>query len=174
LPPSGCQHIVAKPSRSGLLPAKWDCMGSHYASRPRRIRGDQAMTADPNGSTTTQARPATVNGPRRAWRTTLPAVAQAAGLARRATRDTLAAWSIGHLEETATLLVSELVGNAIRHATADRLGLELRLEASAARLRIEVHASDPQPPQPRTPAELDESGFGFILVEALADKWGVC
>ena len=116
-----------------------------------------------------QARPAAVNGLRRAWRTKLPA----AGLARRATRDTLVAWGIGHMEETATLLVSELVGNAVRHASAGRLALELRLEASAARLRIEVLDSDPRPPQPRTPAELDESGFGFILVEALADKWGV-
>jgi hypothetical protein len=28
-------------------------------------------------------------------------------------------------------------------------------------------------PQPRTPDHLDGSGFGFVLLEALADKWGV-
>src|ERR1022692_4337983 len=132
------------------------------------------MTAHPDGASAVQAGHGAIVERCRAWRMTLPPVGPADGRARRATRDTLAAWGIGHLEETATLLVSELVGNAVRHADADRLGLELRLEASAARLRIEVHASDPQPPQPRTPAELDESGFGFILVEALADKWGVC
>ena len=53
------------------------------------------------------------------------------------------------------------------------MALELRLETSNDRLRIEVHDADPHPPQPRTPAELDESGFGFVLVQALADRWGV-
>ena len=27
--------------------------------------------------------------------------------------------------------------------------------------------------RPRTPGGLDESGFGFVLIEALAGKWGV-
>ena len=49
---------------------------------------------------------------------TLPAVGQAAGLARRQTRDALASWELGQLEETAVLLVSELVSNAVRHVLA--------------------------------------------------------
>jgi hypothetical protein len=28
-------------------------------------------------------------------------------------------------------------------------------------------------PEPRTPDRLDGSGFGFVLIEALADNWGV-
>jgi anti-sigma regulatory factor (Ser/Thr protein kinase) len=131
------------------------------------------MTPDPGGSSTIQARPGTTSDLRRAWRTTLLAVRQAAGLARRATRDTLTAWGISHMEETATLLVSELVGNAVRHASGGKLALALRLETSGTRLRIEVLDSDPQPPQPRTPAQLDESGYGFVLVEALSSAWGV-
>jgi two-component sensor histidine kinase len=78
-----------------------------------------------------------------------------------------------HLDETATLLVSELVGNAVRHASTDGSRLELRLEAAGNWLRIEVSDCDPRPPQPRAPSGLEESGFGFVLVEALADKWGV-
>lgn len=31
----------------------------------------------------------------------------------------------------------------------------------------------PHEPHPRTPETLDESGFGFVLIEALAGKWGV-
>ena len=131
------------------------------------------MTADPNGSSMVQARQAVAQNPRRARSVTLPAAAHAAGLARRATRDALALRALGHLEETALLLVSELVGNAVRHVRAGAMALELRLETSDGRLRIEVHDADPRPPQPRTPAELDESGFGFVLVQALADGWGV-
>jgi len=131
------------------------------------------MTADPDGSSTMQARPGTADELRRAWRMTLPPVVEAARLARRATRDTLASWNVGYLEETATLLVSELVSNALRHAWHGNLAQELRLEVTETWLRIEVLDSDPRPPEPRTPADLDESGFGFVLVEALADKWGV-
>jgi serine/threonine-protein kinase RsbW len=104
---------------------------------------------------------------------TLPTAGQAAGLARQATRDVLAGWRLTHLEETAVLLVSELVGNAVRHARADGSALGLRLETTGAWLRIEVHDGDPHPPRPRTPAGLDESGFGFVLVDGFADKWGV-
>lgn len=131
------------------------------------------MTADPYGSSMVQARPGGVEEPRQARSMTLPAAAPAAGLARRATREALISWTLGHLEETATLLVSELVGNAVRHACTPAMALELRLEISDDRLRIEVHDADPRPRQPRTPAELDESGFGFVLVQALTDGWGV-
>jgi len=131
------------------------------------------MTADPNGSSMVQARQAVAQNPRRARSVTLPAAAHAAGLARRATRDALALRALGHLEETALLLVSELVGNAVRHARAGAMALQLRLESCGNRLRIEVHDADPRPPRPRTPAELDESGFGFVLIQALADRWGV-
>ncbi|SRR6266567_3202052 len=66
-----------------------------------------------------------------------------------------------------------LVGNAVRHARTDGSRLELRLEAAGTWLRIEVSDGDPRPPQPRAPSGLEESGFGFVLVEALAGKWGV-
>jgi anti-sigma regulatory factor (Ser/Thr protein kinase) len=131
------------------------------------------MTADPDGSTTGRARPGGTCARRRAWRMTLPPARQAAGEARQAARKTLEAWGIGYLEEPATLLVSELVSNAVQHASVSTLPLELRLETSGHWLRIEVLDADPRPPQPRTPGELDESGRGFVLVEAIADKWGV-
>ena len=104
---------------------------------------------------------------------TLPATGRAAGLARRATRDTLASWQVAHLEETAVLLVSELVGNVLRHARTRVLAMALCLDTEVASLLIEVHDTDTQEPRPRTPDTLDESGFGFVLIEALAGKWGV-
>jgi len=103
----------------------------------------------------------------------LAATAQAPGLARQATHEALAAWQVAHLEETALLLVSELVTNAVRHARTGGTAVVLRLEAAGSWLRIEVHDADPRMPQPRTPDRLDESGFGFVLLDALADRWGV-
>jgi anti-sigma regulatory factor (Ser/Thr protein kinase) len=85
----------------------------------------------------------------------------------------LASWRLTHIEETTVLLVSELVGNVVRHARTGGHVLALRLEAAGSWLRIEVHDADPRPPRPRTPAGLDESGFGFVLVNALAGKWGI-
>ncbi len=100
---------------------------------------------------------------------TLPATGRAAGLARQVTRDALAVWQVAHLEETAVLLVSELVTNVVRHARSRALAMALRLEPEGASLLIEVHDTDPHEPRHRARrSTLDESGFGFVLIEALA------
>ena len=65
---------------------------------------------------------------------TLPATGRAAGLARQATRDALAVWQVAHLEETAVLLVSELVGNVLRHARTGALAMALCLDLELASL----------------------------------------
>jgi anti-sigma regulatory factor (Ser/Thr protein kinase) len=70
------------------------------------------------------------------------------------------------------LLVSELVTNAVRHAGGDAVRLVVALVGGV--LRIEVH--DPgngfelRPP-PDDP--LRASGWGLVLVEELADRWGI-
>ena len=117
--------------------------------------------------------PGRPGGSCRAWEMTLPAAGYAPGLARQATREVLAWWHVAHLEETAVLFVSELVTNAVRHACTGGSLLVLRLEAGGTLLRIEVHDADPQWPRPGIPAGLDESGFGFVIVDALASTWGV-
>jgi serine/threonine-protein kinase RsbW len=130
--------------------------------------------------TTYPARPATAENqkagpdePDHALRVTLPVAARAAGLARQGVRDALGRRGLSHLEDTAVLLVSELVSNAVQHARHGGSQLELRITDTGTWLRIEVSDADPRPPQPHIPAGLDESGFGFVLVEALATKWGV-
>jgi len=104
---------------------------------------------------------------------TLPATRPAATLARRATRDALADWRLGCLADTAVLLVSELVTNVVQHAGPAVSATVLRLEYGDGWLRIEVHDTCPHAPRPRVPDWLDESGFGLMLVDALAAKWGV-
>jgi anti-sigma regulatory factor (Ser/Thr protein kinase) len=85
---------------------------------------------------------------------------------------TPAAWQLGYLEETAVLLVSELVTNAVRHAR-NTATITLKLTSAGGDLRAEVHDCDRHWPQPRTPADCDESGYGFVLIESLAGQWGV-
>jgi serine/threonine-protein kinase RsbW len=107
------------------------------------------------------------------WQVELPAAESAARLARQATRAAVAVWRLGDLTDPAVLLVSELVTNAFQHAAPGASGTVLRLEYSGSWLRIEVHDASPHGPEPRTPDWLDESGFGLMLVDALAAKWGV-
>ena len=108
----------------------------------------------------------------RQLRMTLPAVSHSVQLSRHATRAALIAWQLGHVDEAAALLVSELVTNAVRHARGIDV-VTVNLHAGRNWLRIEVQDTDRHWPQPRIPGRHEESGFGFILVDALASNWGV-
>jgi len=130
------------------------------------------MTADQGGPRGTRARRRAAQRTRLNLQVTLPTGDGAVRLARRVTSDVLATWRLDHVEDTAVLLVSELVTNAVRHAR-DTHAIALDLEMGATWLRIEVQDADPRWPQPRTPGRFDESGFGLVLVDALAGKWGV-
>ena len=108
---------------------------------------------------------------RRHLQLTLPASGQPVQLARQVTREVLTAWRLAHMEETAVLLVSELVTNAVRHATStDAITLELQVVQTW--LRIEAYRCRPGLAVPRTTDEFDEAGVEFALVDCLAGKWG--
>ena len=79
---------------------------------------------------------------------------------------------MGDLEEDAVLLVSELVTNAVRHAV-DTGAIGLELTCAQTWLRVEVQDGDPNWRQMDNLDDCDESGFGFVLVDSLADRWGV-
>src|SRR5215472_5952008 len=131
------------------------------------------MTPYQNGTSDACTQPGRVRQQHCTRQMVLPTVEQAPGLARRATREALAAWRMTHLEDTAVLVVSELVTNVVVHAEPFPAFMVLRLEIADGCLRIAVRDADPNVPRPRTPACLDESGFGYLLVDALADRWGV-
>ncbi|HEV2372523.1 MAG TPA: ATP-binding protein [Streptosporangiaceae bacterium] len=132
------------------------------------------MTADQHRSSGFRAGHGNTAGLSWHWHTALPSDHRAAEGGRQVTRAALAAWRLDHLSDTAVLLVSELVTNAVRHARAGESPIALHLETRAGWLRIEVCDCDPRWPEPRVPEELDESGFGLVLVDSLAWKWGVC
>jgi serine/threonine-protein kinase RsbW len=111
-------------------------------------------------------------GTGRCLRLALPPDVPTVRLARQATRDALAAWQLSHLEEAAVLLVSELVTNAVRHAR-DTGAIGLELTSVAPWLRVEVQDGDPSWRLRRSPADGDEGGFGFVLVDSVAGRWGI-
>jgi hypothetical protein len=108
---------------------------------------------------------------RRHLQLTLPACGQPARLARQVTREVLTAWRLAHAEETAVLLVSELVTNAVPDATSTD-AITLELQVSQTWLRIEVYRCRPGLAVPPTTGESGKPGFGFALVDCLAGKWG--
>ena len=79
------------------------------------------------------------------------------------------------IREEATLLVSELITNAVRHATGSaQPEVELRIRSEPGRIRVAV--SDPGggfEPAPRLPTAGEGSGWGLYLVDRIADRWGV-
>lgn len=95
---------------------------------------------------------------------------QSAGRARKFVDETLRRWDCGEQLDVVTLLVSEVVTNAIVHAgTEVEVSVELKEEA----VRIEVTDKEAGLPKPRDAAEEDTSGRGLALVDAMASAWGV-
>lgn len=102
-------------------------------------------------------------------RTTLPADPGSAAAARRFTVDVLRKWGATELVDTATLLVSELVTNAVLHA---RSTSDLVLREVEGRLRVELSDASSAVPSPRAYAADAGTGRGMVLIEALALRWG--
>ncbi|MFE3326490.1 ATP-binding protein [Streptomyces sp. NPDC059176] len=104
----------------------------------------------------------------------LPKTIRTPSAARRLVRHALAEWLIPHdVLDTAQLLVSELVTNAVTHAEGP-VGLLLlhTWRGGHPVLRVEVTDASTRPAQREEPAEQDEHGRGLDLVETLADRWG--
>ncbi|EMF28939.1 hypothetical protein H114_11481 [Streptomyces gancidicus BKS 13-15] len=93
---------------------------------------------------------------------------RAAGLARQHVREQLAAWGMDHLIPTTELLVSELVGNVVRHAKGP-IGLRLLYDTE---LICEVYDGSLTMPRIRRATDTDEGGRGLQLITALSRRWG--
>ncbi|KPI28074.1 putative anti-sigma regulatory factor, serine/threonine protein kinase [Actinobacteria bacterium OK074] len=99
--------------------------------------------------------------------------------ARRHTVDVLSAWQVAedHVD-TAALVVSELVTNAVRHVikAAPATGpvrLALILRHRGTHLIVEVTDPDVRPPLKPSPVSPDsEGGRGLLIVENVSKEWG--
>ncbi|MCW2792834.1 MAG: hypothetical protein JWO76_1932 [Nocardioides sp.] len=91
------------------------------------------------------------------------------GEARGLVRDELARAGREDLVDTAELLVSEVVTNALVHAGTV---IGLRAWVGDAGLRVEVDDGSLQLPAPRNNSTLAGTGRGLRLLQGMVDRWG--
>lgn len=98
---------------------------------------------------------------------------RAARLARLLTIAHLGSWGLP--TEAAAHIVAELAGNAVLHGRVPGRDFQLSLTVHRERcLRIEVtDTRGERLPSMATQADDAESGRGLLIVDALADRWGV-
>jgi anti-sigma regulatory factor (Ser/Thr protein kinase) len=78
-------------------------------------------------------------------------------------------WNLEGVADTAELLVSELVTNALRHT---RGPLRLNVQVRGCRLRCEVEDTHPAAPVRRGVDADAEGGRGTELLDLLTEAWG--
>lgn len=77
---------------------------------------------------------------------------------------------VSHLLDDATLLVSELVTNAVKHGGPP---VVLAVDCDGKHLEVRVRDGSSDLPVPRTAAPTEESGRGYLLLDELSHRWGV-
>ncbi|MER6674367.1 ATP-binding protein [Streptomyces sp. NPDC000983] len=93
--------------------------------------------------------------------------------ARRLTRARLTGWSICEDTcDTAALVVSELVTNAIVHTASRHIVCELHDGDDLVRIAVRDQGCAPGEPHPAGQRGDEEHGRGLLLVDALCHAWG--
>jgi anti-sigma regulatory factor (Ser/Thr protein kinase) len=99
----------------------------------------------------------------------LPCTIAAVPLARDMAVETLRGW--GHDDhdwlDVVSLIVTELVGNAVRHAGGCAT-LDLHSDG-----RTILTVTDHSPTRPRLRAPDEHGGRGLLIIDALCPRWGV-
>lgn len=93
--------------------------------------------------------------------------------ARRLARARLTAWSVCEDTcDTADLVISELVTNAIVHTASSRVVCELHDGGELVRIAVRDEGRAPGEPHPSPQRPEEEHGRGLLLVEAMCLSWG--
>jgi anti-sigma regulatory factor (Ser/Thr protein kinase) len=103
---------------------------------------------------------------------TLPSTPYSVQMARFYVRAALSYHDLGQYAEDAETVVSEIVTNAVEHAGAQTIGLELTSLEGFRAVAIVVTDPSPMPPVKRDPAGDAERGRGLHIVAALSTRWG--
>ena len=106
------------------------------------------------------------------WSYTLsvPHDPRASRVARDTLRSALTVAGQDALVDVATLLASEVVGNAYRHTSGNAL---IRMRSAGGLLRVSVWDAEPGLPRHLDVDEGSTHGRGLMLLDACADRWGV-
>ncbi|MFJ9577657.1 SpoIIE family protein phosphatase [Streptomyces sp. NPDC101191] len=144
--------------------------GSHHTTGPladRREDDIAVLLLSRQGTAVQEA-------PRRTMMTVAQAEPERIAAAREQVRQLLHDWSDPDQVDSAVLMVSEMVTNVLVHTDGDALLVaEVVCLGNARRLRVEVADASDELPHRRHPGEMASSGRGLILMEMLADAWGV-
>ncbi|QOC92419.1 ATP-binding protein [Micromonospora craniellae] len=99
----------------------------------------------------------------------LEPVAAACRRARELVVDACARWNLPEAVGPASVVLSELVGNVVRHA-----GTPMQVTVTLRRpwLHLAVVDGSSTPARPGESGHRDEGGRGLLLVRELADRWG--
>ncbi|PRY02589.1 anti-sigma regulatory factor (Ser/Thr protein kinase) [Allonocardiopsis opalescens] len=106
--------------------------------------------------------------------------------ARGFTADTLRRWGLSHLSDDLTLVVSELVTNALRHGVGLERGtrsgplaapvlgrpIELSLLREDSQVMCTVRDPSDRTPVEKSPDFINETGRGLYLVSSFSQEWG--
>jgi anti-sigma regulatory factor (Ser/Thr protein kinase) len=102
--------------------------------------------------------------------TQLPSTLTSPQLARAFLRATLETWKLDGFGEVTELLATELVANVVTHVGAP---MTLRVHRGPSMMRVEIDDPSPEVPVVRHPDSADEHGRGVLLIDQLANAWGV-
>ncbi|WP_181807554.1 ATP-binding protein, partial [Streptomyces shenzhenensis] len=110
---------------------------------------------------------------RRRFRFELAAHPGSPAQARRLVRARLTGWSVcADTCDTAALVISELVTNAIVHTASSRVVCELHDHDDTVRIAVHDEGCAPDEPHPSPQRPEEEHGRGLLLVDALCQAWG--
>ncbi|MFJ1798677.1 SpoIIE family protein phosphatase [Streptomyces sp. NPDC088180] len=144
---------------------------SHYTTGPLadRREDDIAVLVLRRESSSARETP-----PRRSVLTIAQAEPERVSVGRQLVRELLHDWSDPDQVDSAVLMVSEMATNVLVHTDGDALMVaEISGERGERRLRVEVADASDELPHKRRPGEMASSGRGLVLMEMLADAWGV-
>ncbi|MGW0561541.1 ATP-binding SpoIIE family protein phosphatase [Streptomyces sp. NPDC003016] len=145
---------------SGLAASELESCGLVTRTAGHEVRFDEAVLV------VATSRPPRPEADLSVW--TLAQGEESAATARRLVREQLERWRLSEHSDVMELVVSELVGNALRYGGGPG---ELRLMRHD-RLTVEVSDTGPDLPQIQHASLSDEGGRGLQLINTLCRRWG--
>lgn len=144
---------------------------SHYTTGPLADRREDDIAVLLLRREASAAQP---TAPRRTALTIAQAEPERISAARTLLREMLHDWADPEQVDSAVLMVSEMATNVLVHTDGDALMVaQATGEHGDRRLRVEVSDGSDELPHKRRPGEMASSGRGLVLMEMLADVWGV-